>query len=616
MADSPIHEVERLIKQLDNPIRSAKSKAAIQLASYNIFPSIILDPDQFLHEVVTPVLSHVSDNAESVRENCIKAIEKYVTDLYNEIIKGTPSNLSEIFLTVLPPLLSRLEDEKIENAEHLRFYLLKILLKFVKMITSLTIPNNLDQFVDDMINPLLVSFKSKEADMKKLGCDFLDAILLRCSKEKLIIISENISQHIFSNCFHHHYEVRKKSIHSLALLYVSSGTFSTDNAESIINSLHKLSEDRNSNVRKEVIFFCTIILTQHEEKNKYYFPLLIPLLYFLSPIIPQKETKIEGSASMQQKKMTDESKISLNSLNEIGSIYSSENDDINDRILDESNNFIANNGIVHLICDYSNSLLNVLLPMINEWTENLRNYGFSCLISFIQLAGSYLSRYSPHIIQSLVKSLHDNKEDFEKALQCQSILSSFLSLKEIVDFLLPQISSDKSREVIQLLTVSIINNECNEVENNEQLELILNQCLTIKIYQELDLIELLVQLVLAMIKKSSFVNQNSLQLSIFILKLCEKTDALKCFLSAFEKPISFVFAENFEDLIKYEEKNAVFMKIILDVSPIETIFENRDLVASELSSLFDSNPSERAIIKEIVDKIKKNKCLSQFSIDT
>ena len=80
MTELSIQDVERLIKQLENPIRSAKTKAATQLASTNIFPSLISNSSQFIHDVVTPVLNHVSDNTEAVRENCIKAIEKYVDE--------------------------------------------------------------------------------------------------------------------------------------------------------------------------------------------------------------------------------------------------------------------------------------------------------------------------------------------------------------------------------------------------------------------------------------------------------------------------------------------------------------------------------------------------------
>lgn len=618
MTELSIQDVERLIKQLENPIRSAKTKAATQLASANIFPSLISNSSQFIHDVVTPVLNHVSDNTEAVRENCIKAIEKYVDELYKEAIKEVPSDLSEIFFLILPTLFSRLKTEKVENSEHLRLYLLKLLLKFVKMITDSTMPNNLDSFIDDMIDPLTLSFKSKEAEMKKIGCDFLNEILLRCSKINLSILSENLSHSVFSNCFHHHYEVRKKSLHTLGLLYVSSGTFTNENTESLNNSLQKLSEDRNSNVRKEVIFFCSIILTQHEEKNNYYFPLLIPILYFLYPIIPVYQTEIGTVSPVQQKKITDESILSLKSLNDIGSLYSGEWDDADNITFDESNGYVANGGVVHLICDFSERLLQVLLSLIIDWTESRRNYGFSALTSFLQLCGSYAERYSPHIMQTLIKSLHDNQDDFNKSLQCQSIISSSLQFKDIVSFLVPRITSDGPKEIIHLLTVSIINSNFNEEDetDEEQLNQILNRCLAVRIYTEADLIEPLVQLTLALIKQSySFANENSLHLSILILKMSEKTDALKCFLNAFEKPISLVFSENLPELMVCDEKTPLFYKVLLENCQKEAIMANQDLISDELSSFLKSKAADKIIIKEIVNKLKQKNCLTQFSFN-
>lgn len=602
-----IHDVKSLIKQLENPIRSAKSKAAQQLSSLNIFPSVISNKDQFLHEVVAPIIFYLSDNTESVRENCLKAVDKCVDDLFKQIITETPSNFSELFLIIIPPLCSRLKNESIENSEQIRLYLLILLLKLVKVVTNKTIPNNLDTFFEEFIDPLSVSFKSNEPEMKKTGCELLDEILLRCSQEKLTLLSENLAYLVFSNCFHHHYEIRKKSLHSLALLYVSSGTFLDENTDKLINSLQKFSEDRNSNVRKEVIFFCSIILTRHSDKNKLYFPLLIPLLYFSSPLVPLHQTETNDFSKIQPKKATEESKLSFSALNEIGLSYTnSESKALEQRIFDD--NHIANNGIIQIIHDFSEKFVNSLRLMIVDWTEGRRKYGYPSLITYLQICGSYVQRYSPHIMQSLQKSMHDNQENIEGALQCQAILSSFISGKEIVDFLCPQITNEGPKEVILLLTTSIINSTNNI--NDDILTSILNQCLNMKIYENVDLAENSIQLVLSMIQKSShFTSQNSFYLSIFILKISEKTDALKFFINAFDKPLSNVFGDNLPKLLKYEEKTPMFLKKLFENCSKEDILKYQDSIVFELSSLLKSNLRNKPIIEDIINQLKRNKCL-------
>jgi HEAT repeat protein len=243
----PLHEVERLLKQLEKPVRSAKCRAARQLESIPVFPSLIASADQFLHEIVTPVLMHLSSDTEGVRQSCVTTLSNYADELGTE-------NLNETLNYMLPPLFQRLNVEETEPAEEIRLALLGLLLKLIKMITKDTVPNHVEtKVMDDITSPLAVAFKNQNPDMKKSACQLLNALMDRCEKEALAGIAPHLITVMIPNCVHRQNEVRKVTIQSLARLYSMSSV--TDDLEKVADLTQRLIDDTNAAVRKGTIKF-------------------------------------------------------------------------------------------------------------------------------------------------------------------------------------------------------------------------------------------------------------------------------------------------------------------------------------------------------------------------
>ena len=153
----PLHEVQRLIKQLDNPIRSAKNRSVKQLVSVSVYPSLISSVGDFVQEVFLPILNHVSNDSECVRENCVVIINKYVSELGEE-------NLKEIFGCTLCKLTERLRSEETEPSEQVRLSILKLILNILNIIPENSEEIKIDDFCEGLISSISLALKS--ADME------------------------------------------------------------------------------------------------------------------------------------------------------------------------------------------------------------------------------------------------------------------------------------------------------------------------------------------------------------------------------------------------------------------------------------------------------------------
>lgn len=600
MKQVPLHEVERLIKQLDGQTRSDKIRASDQLSKVPVFPTLISQPAQFLSEIVAPVLRHFSNDTEMVRENCVKAAHNYAKELGKE-------NLKDILFYMLPPIFERLKDEEIEPAEQIRMMIMKLLLDLIKMVGSDTNPENWNNYADSLTNPLILAFKSRDAELKKVGCDILDSAIQRCSPENLTNLSISLSKYLISNCSHSHYEVRRKSLNSLASLAIKSGVL--ENVDKLEKILQNLVEDRNSNVRKATIKFCEEILTKHAERGNLFYPLLMPLMSFASPIVPLFPLEIGATPSKPQ--IGELAELAFKSLNQIGVSYQGEFEE-QERKFDDTHTLNAN--IVHIVTSRITKYMKALLPMMTDWTEKSRKYGFSVSRTYLFTCGQALQKYVTFLLPVLGNSLRDIRDDHENALQCASILSSFVPGKDICDYLMPRITNDGPKEIILLITAASINGSFEA----EQLDQILKQCMNVKVYESLECIEPLVNFVLAIVHRSTeFANQNAVTLLVFILKLCEKTDALKCFSNAFGRPISDVFAEHLKDLLQSEDKTPQFLTHLMLTAPPESIKANQEIACKELAAATteDEDPQNKAMIEKLITNLADRNAFENISMD-
>ena len=599
----PLHEVERLIKQLENPVRSAKTRAARNLEGVPVFPSLISSADQFLHEVVTPILVHFSSDTEQVRQSCVNIIDSYVDQL-------GPSNLHETLNYILPPLFDRLKSEEIEPAEEIRLSLMNLLLKLVKSVTKETIPDHIDaKRCIDMATPLCIAFKTQNADMKKVACSVLNAVMDRCTEEALAEVAPQLITALIPNCVHRHNEVRKVTIQTLARLYSTSSV--TDDIEKVSDLLQRLTDDNNAAVRKSVIAFCEMLLTVHKERVKMYFPMIIPLLAFAMPLVPVRKVDIE--VEPVQEKMNDEPKMAFDAMTHIGKVYESDTSmtDV------ESSNMFDNErvicaGLEQIIKENYGKLLDKLLPMVVDWTDQCKKYGFAALRTAVHLGKSLATTHIPQIFLKMSQSLHDQRNDEQNALQVAAIVSSFVDGKEIVDFLLPKVKTDGPKDIVQLLSVVMTNSQVND----DVLLQILNHFMTVKVYKDFDCIEPLVQLLLAILTRSiDFANANATSVLIFILKLCEKTDALKCFVNSFGRPIADVFAENMDALLRSSEKTPEYMTHLLLTSPVEAVSANQNIACEAIMQCLEGDHEAKHKTEKLILELANRKAFHHISAE-
>ena len=592
-----LHEIERLINQLKANTRSEKIRASEQLTKIQVFPNLISDANSFLSQIVAPILGHFSNDTEAVRENCVKCAQNYSKDL------GV-TYLNEILNIMLPPIFERLKDEEVEPAEQIRTSLMKLLLDLIKMVKENTNPNNWNNYADSMTNPLTLAFKSRDADMKKIGCQVLDAIVPLCTQENLTNLCLSLTKWIIPNCTHSHYDVRRKSLASLASISIKAGVL--DDVDKLIKVLQNLVDDRNSNVRKATIEFCRDILTKHAEKESLYFPLLMPLFALASPMVPVYPLEVDQEPKQPQ--ITEQPRLALAAINEIGDLAGEVQE--SERAFNDT--YKANAGIVHIVHERRSKFMKTLLPMMTDWTEKTRKYGYSVAKTYLYICGDYIQDYIKFLLPVLGNSLRDIRDDNDNALQCASIASKFVSGKDICDYLMPRITNDGPKEILLLITATSINGSFGP----EDLKDILEQCMRVRVFEALDCIEPLVNFVLAIIRRSTdFANEHAVELLVFILKLCEKTDALKCFTDAFGRPIANVFAEKLDDLLKSEDKTPQFLTHLMLTAPPESIRANQKLACDELSAALESDPPSKATIESLITKLSDRGAFENLPIE-
>ncbi|KAH0789501.1 SMI1/KNR4 family protein [Histomonas meleagridis] len=588
---SALHEVERLIKQLDNKIRSQKIRASEQLIEKKIYPNLISDPGIFLQNIITPILIHFSDDTENVRENCVLCITSYLKQLGN-------TNLIDTLTYVLPPLLARLKSD-VEPAEQIQLRSMKLLLNLIDLVSPASYPSSWDNFVIPMEPVLRFSFKSNDAKMKRISCQVLDSVIKKSSSQSIQPLGGLLMKVILPNCVHRHNEVRKCSLRTLAKLLIASGYY--EDIDKVFEVLQKLIEDHNDSVRKEIIHFCRKILVKHPMRHVMYHPLMIPLFYYVTPIVPKRPIFID--TPIKNDESTEEATLAFDALVAIGKQHEEDKEDdmkielqyFENEKFDETGREIPR-GLVHIIQDLFPKWMNYLVPMISDWTETKRMFSYLSMRSILHISFGYSTRYVPQIIRSTSISLRDFKNEYELSLQLIAILSSNVPASDIISILVPQLTNDGPKQILMILTTTIINSK----PTYDDLITILNTLKTAGTYQAIESIDYLTQLIISMIRKSeNFVDNNSVSLLYIIFKICENSDAMKYFMNSFSRPISEIISNNFTELLKTIELTPSYVYILLDNTPTDAILGSIKEVEHILLKIFESNSAKVHITKEL-----------------
>jgi hypothetical protein len=260
-------------------------------------------------------------------------------------------------------------------------------------------------------------------------------------------------------------------------------------------------------------------------------------------------------------------------------------------------------GLTKIITELFEKFLERLLPMTTDWTDPNRKFGFAALRCLLQLGQGYCSRYVPQLLQKLSQSLRESAKDAQSALQCSAILACFTSGKEILEFIVPRLSVESTKDIVVILAVTAMN---SPLDDGDLLQII-EKLLEVKMYENLEVIDPLVQLLLAIIQKSpEFANSRSADLLVLILKVCEKTDALKFFADVFGRPISSVFAEQMEYLLQSERKTPEYLTHLLLTSPVEAVAANQESALQAILVCLGGGSEWKAmthkLLRELIDR--------------
>lgn len=590
-----LHEVERLIKQLDNTVRSQKISAAEKLSKITVYPTLISESGVFLNTIMTPILHHFRNDTERVRENVVICATNYVNQLGK-------TNLIDTLTYVLPPLFARLK-ENVEPAEHIRILLMKLLLLLLSLVGPDSYPSTWDNFVEPMEETLRTSFKAQDAEMKKISCDVLDALIKKTSDPAFTPLGAPLVKAILPNCGHRHSETRKRVIHSLSKLLVHSGYY--EDIEKVYEVIQRLTDDRTAAVRKEVIAFCRRMLVKHPMRHVMYHPLMLPLFYYMSPLIPRRP--IYSDVEVKQDKVTDEATLSYDAAVAIGKQH--EEDKEKDMQIElqyfdgeefDSKGRVIPRGLTHIVQDLFPKWMNQLLPMLSDWTAPKRKYAYATMRSILHCAFGYSTRYIPQITRAITISLRDFKEEADDSLQVAAVLASNVSAGDLIPVLLPSLTPDGPRETLMVLATTTLNDQPNDGE----LGTILEGLQEANSFEAIESADSLVQLLLSMIKRSDeFVQVNAVSLLNIIFRISEKTNAMKYFSTAFKIPISQLVADHLEQLLKSYEPTPVYLRNLLTSAPAKNVLLCQDAVSRAFLRIFDRYPTDCTILLADLSKI-------------
>lgn len=583
-----LHEVERLIKQLDNTVRSKKIQAAEKLSQITVYPTLISETGVFLNNIMTPILYHFANDTERVRENIVICATNYVNQLGK-------TNLIDTLTYVLPPLFSRLK-ENVEPAEQIRLLLMKLLLTLLNLVGPDSYPSTWDSFVPPMEEALKVSFKAQDPEMKKISCEVLCAMIKKSSDPALTPLGAPLVKVILPNCTHRQKEIRKSVLHAFSKLLVHTGYY--EEIEKVYEVIQHLTDDRTILVRKEVIAFCRRMLVKHPMRHVMYHPLMLPLFYYLAPLIPRRS--IYSDVEVQQDKVTDEATLAFDAAVAIGKQHEEDKEkdfQIELQYFDgeefDKNGRTIPRGLTHIVQDLFPKWMNQLLPMLSDWTAPKRKYAYSTMRSILHAAFGYSTRYIPQITHAVSISLRDFKEEADDSLQVAAVLASNVSANDVITVLIPHLTPDGPREILMILATTTLNDNPNDGE----LGTILQGLQDANCFEAVESADSLVQLLLSMIKRSDeFVFVNAVSLLNMIFKISEKTNALKFFVNAFKVPLSQIVADHLEQLLSTYEATPVYLRNLLTTAPPKNVLMNQEAVIRALVKTYDRYPTEITVL--------------------
>jgi len=601
MAEVTLHRINELLTLLNSKIKSERIKSATSLQDVKIFPQLVNNIDELLNKYIVQIISHLDDESDAVREKSAKVLGNFLKQI------GIQS-LDAQLITVMPSLYQRLLKEPVEEVSVL---LIEIVLYFVELIGPDTFPASWDNYSEMTFSILSHTFKASDPRMKVLSSSVLIKMSSKCVGYSLKPLAGKLILSIIPNLKHRQQDVRKSSLAALAELYALTHT--EDHTDKVFEIIQKLSDDRAQVVRLAVIGFCETLLTKHDIRHVFYSPFCLPLLFSIYPIVPPRPV-FEGE-TLPKIEETLESKAAYDSLVKIGLQHEKDKAEdyrnelqYTDTIMFDNEREISH-GLKHIIQDMFVKFMDNLLPMLSDWTEQTRLFGFRSIISLLYMVKEYSTRYAPQILTALATSIRDIRGDNDIAMRCAAMLSSNVPGIDLVMFLAPRLTNEGPKEIVMLITACLTNSTFNDGE----LATIMTAFNNNRVYEAINSLDYLAQAVLAMIARSvEFREINTHSILTIILRICEKADALHHFENCFDRPLATVFSEQMSTLLTVGDKTPKFLSHLLLTVPSESVMMNIGHVNQSLCMALESETESKTAIYQLVSNLCKKGSLSEI----
>ena len=582
--------LQELIMFLSSPVKSKRRDGFDELAKVTVYPDLVPQTDEFLSTIIPQILKHLDDVSDLVREKCVKCLHALLLQI------GTKS-LDNTLDTVLPSLFQRLENEQSEEA---LVALLTLLLYLVDLVSTETYPSTWDNYSHPTLKALCVTFKSQAPEAKLLSCKVLDSMCSKVEGYTLKEVTKPVIDAMIPNMKHRQKDIRKSTILALANLFIVAQY--DDDVDTISALFEKLVDDRTAVVRSAVVIACKRILTKHISRHMFYYPLLLPIFAAAYVLVPVR--KIE---EYEEVKQPEPDKTALKAYDALMAIAKQHEEDKEKDYRDElqyieprhfDDERIIPIGLQHIVQDNFVRIMDHLLPMLCEWTEQTRNFGYHAIITMIHLSGEYSKRYVYQILDRLSLSIRDIRGDMQIAMRAAAVLSANIPGDDLITFLVPKMTNEGPREIIMLLQVCLVNAKFSD----GGLATIMNGINEARCYESLSCINNLAQAVLAMIERShDFREYNTFTILITILRICERGDALHYFNTCFGRPLSTVFAEQMQQLLTVADKGPKFLSQLLLTCPPESIEYNiRDVCDAICQSISNADQEGTTQIMQLI----------------
>ena len=583
-----------------------RRNALKSISETKLYPEIFTSPRDYLDNCIAPIVSCFDDDSDAMRENSVATILKILPQLGN-------TNLDETYQKIAEKTFYSIDRESTEEVSLLLVQLTKYLLELSSNETN---PPNFDEYCPKTLLCLSKKLRERNPEMLKLACSTIDSLIKHCSQECLLNNANIIIPHLLNTCSHNQLVVRKQALLVLGNYYVESG--SVHSLDVFCEKQEKFMEDPKQVFRTALVRFCRKLLIKHPQRLALFSDHLYPLLVSLYKLVPQRPiSPSEVIKPIEETKEMNESITAFDALVKIGDQYKKDDPFLKDHPevtiqFDEKRTYGI--GLLSLMQNHFKDIYSKIKANLSDFKANTRKLGYTALISILQLAHEFASRFSYEILPKLTSLLINYPDESEIILRCFALTSSLTQLADVNEILLPKLTSeDVQTQEIEAYSVCLLNSPNDNDKDNESLEKAVSTILETGIWQKTENLNAIAQCVLSICKKNNdFKEKHIVEILNIILRVGEQGDSIPHFKDCFSKPIDVIIGENIKQLFEIPGKTPRFIEQILLTSPISYISAENDLVCNTIQSALKGYPT-RTQLYSLVSQLCEKKAIVKIS---